>query len=253
MDILTFVGLFMGVAAVWYTMQTGHILGLLWDFPSFVLVLGGTLASTFMTYPWEVMKRVPKTLWFMFFPKRRTPAPVMIERMCALAETAISRGVDALPEQMNEDDDEFLVNAVKMLINDWDVQEIQGALEKEMESMLERHVQIQKVFVSMGGYAPVYGLLGTLVGVLGVLRYLGDPGEMGKAMTVAIVTTFYGIFLANFVALPTAGKLETFSSHELLTRQIIMHGILCIKKEMYPFAIREQLEKFVAQSGRKEG
>jgi chemotaxis protein MotA len=139
-----------------------------------------------------------------------------------------------------------------MLLNDWDEQDLKDSMEKEMESTLERHQQVQKAFASAGGYAPVYGLLGTLVGVLGVLRYLGDPAAMGNGMTVAIVTTFYGIFIANFVALPTAGKLESYSNQELLLKQLILIAVLSIKKEEYPYMLRNKLEKHVAHSQRKE-
>jgi chemotaxis protein MotA len=119
--------------------------------------------------------------------------------------------------------------------------------------MFDRHQMVQKAFASAGGYAPVYGLLGTLVGVLGVLRYLGDPTAMGSSMSVAIITTFYGIFIANFIALPTAGKLEAYSSQELLIKQLIMIAILSMKHEEYPFMLRQKLEKHLAQNLRKEG
>jgi chemotaxis protein MotA len=233
-------------------MYAGHILGLLWDFPSFVLVVGGTIASTIMTYPWETIKHAPRSLLLTFFPQKRTTPHATIERLCELSEIAAVRGIDVLPDQLSDDDDDFLKAGVKMLLNDWDEQDLKDSMEKEMESMLERHQQVQKAFASAGGYAPVYGLLGTLVGELGVLRYLGDPAAMGNAMTVAIVTTFYGIFIANFVALPTAGKLESYSNQELLLKQLILIAVLSIKKEEYPYMLRNKLEKHVAHSQRKE-
>ena len=137
-----------------------------------------------------------------------------------------------------------------MLLNDWSDVEIKESLEEGVNGMIERHTQIQKAFLSMGGYAPVYGLLGTLVGVLGVLRYLGDPAAMGAAMTVAIVTTFYGIFFANFIGIPIAGKLESYSNYEIRTKTLILNGIVSIKKEMYPYLIREKLEKTISESNR---
>jgi chemotaxis protein MotA len=176
----------------------------------------------------------------------------MIERLCELSEVSVARGVDVLPEQLSDDDDDFLKSGVKMLLNDWSEEDIRESMVKEMEFMLERHQSVQKAFTAAGGYAPTYGLLGTLVGVLGVLRYLGDPSAMGSAMTVAIITTFYGIFLANFVALPTAGKLETYSNQELLLKQLVLIAVLSMKREEYPFVLRQKLEKHVAQSFRKE-
>jgi chemotaxis protein MotA len=101
----------------------------------------------------------------------------------------------------------------------------------------------------MGSYAPIYGLLGTLIGVLGLMKYLGDPMAMGNAMAKAI-TTFYGIFFANFVALPTAGKLETYSTQELLVKRLILEGIVAIKQETYPHVLRRKLEMIIEQSER---
>ena len=98
----------------------------------------------------------------------------------------------------------------------------------------------------------MYGLLGTLVGILGVLRYLDSPKAMGAAMTVAIVTTFYGIFVANFLALPTAGKLENYSNKELLAKQLMLMGLLSFKKEESSLNLRRKLEKHLQAQHRKE-
>lgn len=235
----------MGVGCVWYAMAAGNILGLLWDLPSFILVVGGTIASTMMTFPLDVMKDVPHSLWLTFFPQKRTAPKKVIARICALAEIVKSHGVDGLTEATVKDD-KFLRSGVKMILGEWQEGEIRESLEKDIEFTQERHLQVQKAFAAAGGYGPVYGLLGTLVGILGVLRYLDSPKAMGAAMTVAIVTTFYGIFIANFIALPTAGKLENYSAKELLVKQLMLIGILGFKKEETPVMLRRKLEKHLA-------
>jgi chemotaxis protein MotA len=252
MDAATIIGLLLGVGCVWYTMASGQILNILWDLPSFILVIGGTIASTLMTYPLDVMKKAPRTLIMTFFPKKRHSPHAIIDRICSMSEISVTRGIDVLPEELHEDDDDFLRAGVRMLINDWSADDIQTSMDREMGSMLERHQSVQKAFASAGGYAPTYGLLGTLVGVLGVLRYLGDPTAMGKSMTVAIITTFYGIFLANFICLPTAGKLESYSNKELLNKQLVLIGILAMKREEHANVIRQKLEQHLSQSLRRE-
>jgi len=252
MDLLTIIGLLLGISCVWYSMASGHILSLLFDLTSFILVLGGTIASTIMTYPWNVMKIIPKAIGLTIFPGKMVPYEKTIDRVCGLAEVATLRGVDVLSEHITEEDDELLRSGVRMLLNDWSDIEIKESLEESVNGMVERHTQIQKVFLSMGSYAPVYGLLGTLIGVLGVLRYLGDPTAMGASMTVAIVTTFYGIFFANFVGIPMAGKLESYTNYEIRTKILILNGIVAIKREMYPYLIREKLEKTISEANRKE-
>lgn len=239
------------MGCVWYAMAAGDILGILWDKPSFILVAGGTIASTLMTFPLDVMKNVPRSLLLTFFPKKITDAEKVIDRLCELAALVKAHGVDSLAEN-TADDEKFLRTGVRMLLNEWDEDAIKENLEKEMEFTLERHQQVQKAFAAAGGYGPVYGLLGTLVGILGVLRYLDSPKAMGAAMTVAIVTTFYGIFVANFIALPTAGKLESYSNKELLGKQLMLIGLLSFKKEENPETLRRKLERHVAAKLRKE-
>ena len=251
MDISTVTGLIMGVGCVWYALTAGDIMGLLWDKPSFILVVGGTIASTMMTFPLDVMKDTPKSLLLTFFPKKIAKPQLVIDRLCELAKTVKVKGIDSLGEATAKDD-KFLKSGVKMLLNEWTEADIREALEKDMEFTLERHQQVQKAFAAAGGYGPVYGLLGTLVGILGVLRYLDSPKAMGAAMTVAIVTTFYGIFVANFIALPTAGKLESYSNKELLGKQLTLIGLLAFKKEENPVNLRRKLEKHMAQKLRKE-
>lgn len=251
MDLSTILGLSLGVGCVWYAMAAGGIMGLLWDLPSFVLVVGGTIASTMMTFPLGVIKDVPRSLFLTFFPQRILSSKAVIARLCELAEQAKVKGVDALAESTAKDG-KFLKSGIKMILSEWDEDAIRESMEKDMEFTLERHQQVQKAFAAAGGYGPVYGLLGTLVGILGVLRYLDSPKAMGAAMTVAIVTTFYGIFMANFIALPTAGKLESYSNKELLGKQLILMGILAFKKEESSLVLRRKLEKHVAAHLRKE-
>jgi len=250
-DFSTVIGLIMGVGCVWYAMAAGDILGLLWDKPSFILVAGGTIASTLMTFPLDVMKDVPKSLLLTFFPPKLAKPRAVIERLCELSKTVKVKGIDSLTEATAKDD-KFLKSGVKMLLNEWHEDDIKEALEKDMEFTLDRHLQVQKAFAAAGGYGPVYGLLGTLVGLLGVLRYLDSPKAMGAAMTVAIVTTFYGIFVANFIALPTAGKLENYSAKEILGKQLTLIGLLSFKKEENPVNLRRKLEKHLAAKLRKE-
>lgn len=251
MEFSSFIGLTMGVFCVWYALQAGEILGLLWNFPSFILVVGGTVASTLMTFPLSVIKDIPRSLFLIFFPPKLHQPRSVINRLCKLAEMVKANGIDILAEQTAKDD-KFLKSGINMILNEWDEKTIRESLEKDMEFTLERHLQVQKAFAAAGGYAPVFGLLGTLIGVLGVLRYLEDPRAMGAAMTVAIVTTFYGIFIANFIALPTAGKLEAYTTKETLIKQLMLIGILALKKEESPQVLRRKLEKYLASSMRKE-
>ena len=102
----------------------------------------------------------------------------------------------------------------------------------------------------MGAYSPIFGLLGTLIGVVQVLRNLSDPAQMGQSMAIAITTTFYGIFGCNFLFLPIAGKLEGHSANELLIKELIVVGILSIRERVMPALMRQKLERFISEQHR---
>ena len=252
MDINTVIGGIMGLSCVAYILIDGQILNILMDKAALVFVLGGTFASTMMTYPWGVFKKIPIGYKLMLFPPKQILPETAVSRMCELSEVAHQRGIDALPERLDAKDIEFLNSGVRMLMSEWKVEDIQKHLEQDMQSTIDRHGEVQRMFESMGTYAPIYGLLGTLIGVLGLLRFLGDPKGMGNAMAKAI-TTFYGIFFANFLALPVAGKLEIYTSHEMLVKRIITEGIIGIKQELDPATIRRKLDTLMAQGKRKKG
>ena len=249
MDFGTLIGLRVGLTAVGIILVDAQIINILLDKASLFFVLGGTFSSTLMTYPWRVFVKIPTGFKLLMFPPKFIPAKVVVDRMHELSVIAHQRGIDALPEQMKPADMDFIKNGVRMLMDEWTVDDISEHLEMDMQATSDRHSQIQRLFEAMATYAPVYGLLGTLIGVLGLLRFLGDPKGMGNAMAKAI-TTFYGIFFANFIALPVAGKLEVYTAHEMLLKKVITEGIVCIKQEVNPITVKRKLEMILAQSVR---
>ncbi len=251
MDFATLSGLIIGLTAVGVILVDAQIINILLDESSLIFVLGGTFASTLMTYPWRVFKKIPLGFKLLMFPPKHIEAKVIVDRMHELSVVAHQRGIDALPEQMKPDDMPFIKNGVRMLMDEWTAEDITNHLELDMQGTSDRHAQIQRLFEAMATYAPVYGLLGTLIGVLGLLRFLGDPKGMGNAMAKAI-TTFYGIFFANFIALPVAGKLEVYTSHEMLLKSVVTEGIVCIKQEVNPNTVLRKLEMILAQSVRNK-
>lgn len=251
MDFATLTGLVIGLVAVGIILVDAQIINILLDKSSLIFVLGGTFASTLMTYPWRVFKKIPTGFKLLMFPPRHIEAKVIVDRMHELATVAHQRGIDALPEMLKPGDMDFIKNGVRMLMDEWTIDDINSHLELDMQGTADRHAQIQRLFEAMATYAPVYGLLGTLIGVLGLLRFLGDPKGMGNAMAKAI-TTFYGIFFANFIALPVAGKLEVYTAHEMLLKRVITEGILCIKQETNPNMVMRKLEMILAQSVRNK-
>lgn len=246
MDLMTILGLGLGIFAVYYCMEVGGIANLILNLPALILVGGGTIASTFITYPWSVLRRVPAAMLFVLFPQRRPPQQWWINVMVGLAETAKRSGVDALQGELPRFKDHFLINGLQMVIDGLDPELVRENLGKEIMFIRRRHQQIQSVFRSMGAYAPIFGLLGTLIGVVGVLKNLTSPEAIGNSMAIAVVTTFYGIFGTNFIFLPIANKLSAYTEQELLIKEVMIEGILSIQSGDIPLIVSRKLQAFLA-------
>ncbi|MCD6413400.1 MAG: MotA/TolQ/ExbB proton channel family protein [Elusimicrobia bacterium] len=251
MDLMTISGLIIGVAAVWFVLSAGGILKLLFNLQAAILVFGGVIGATLITYPWSLIKKIPKCTWFMFFPRRFLSQ----RRIVAIFENCSKKvhrsGIDQTLLEEVPPGNIFFRRAMSLLVDGFEADFIKETLKKEIDYLKKRHRQVYEVFRSMGAYAPIFGLLGTLIGVVQVLRNLTDPVSMGASMAIAITTTFYGIFSTNFIFLPIAGKLEALTEKEVLADSLIIEGVLSLKNGEIPSVIKKKLESFVGANERK--
>ncbi|MBW2599844.1 MAG: MotA/TolQ/ExbB proton channel family protein [Deltaproteobacteria bacterium] len=116
---------------------------------------------------------------------------------------------------------------------------------------LEDKMEGAEIFTTMGNFAPAMGMVGTLIGLIKMLVQMDDPSSIGPAMAVALVTTFYGVVLANLVFLPAAGKLKTRSNSELMQKQLMISGILSIQSGENPRVLEDKLHSFIPPKQRK--
>ncbi|HAX61181.1 MAG TPA: motility protein A [Elusimicrobia bacterium] len=252
MDLLTIFGLALGFGAIYFVMYHGGILNLLINPIAAVLVFGGTLASTLISVPGDQLKQALKASIFIFFPKKYKRQPeVIINALLQLCEKAKRTGIDSLQEDIGKMDDRFLKEGIQMLIDGLPPDLIRDNLETEIVFIRRRHNANSSVFRTMGTYAPIFGLLGTLIGVVQVLKNLADPKTMGASMAVAVTTTFYGIFSTNFIFLPVASKLNALSEAEILSKEVMIEGILAIQAGDIPLILRKKLEAYLAYRMRK--
>jgi chemotaxis protein MotA len=246
MDFMTILGCLIGGGAMFYVMWTGNVINLLFNSEAAILVFGGTIGCTLITYPWKIIKVMPRAVIMMFIPPKRISADNAIKLVVEFAEKAKRSGVESLQGELSEVVVPFLRDSLQMVIDGLEAETIHEKLEKELAIVRRRHYQVSSIFRSMGGYAPIFGLLGTLLGVVQVLRNLTDAQSMGASMGIAVTATFYGIFAANFIFLPIAGKLTIYSEDELTTKELITRGILAIQKGEVPLVVERRLEAFLA-------
>ncbi|MDR5658261.1 flagellar motor protein [Serpentinicella sp. ANB-PHB4] len=244
MDIATIVGILIGlVFIVGGILVNGEINAFL-DLAGALIVLGGTISATFVAYPiakvFEAMKIVSKA-----FSNQNIQPQEIINKIINLANTARKEGLLALEEAAEEVDDKFLMKGIMLIVDGTDPELVRNLLETELNFIEERHKSGQGIFETMGTLSPAFGMIGTLIGLINMLRTLDDPSSIGPSMSVALVTTFYGSLLANLLFIPIASKLKLRSKEEILRKEIMVEGLLSIQAGENPRIIEEKLKAFL--------
>jgi chemotaxis protein MotA len=252
MDFMTIIGFIGAIVSVFYVMKLGGVTDLLLNQEAFILVFGGTFFCILISYPWRLLKKVPKGVWMMLFPPKSYDPERLIPVIVGLAEKAKRDGISSLQEELLRIDEVFLRDGVQMVIDRVNPDALRENLNKEIHFTRERHEEVGGIFRIMGTYSPVFGLLGTLIGVVQVLKNLSDPKSLGASMAIAVTTTFYGIFGANFIFLPICTKLQVLSERELLLKEVAIEGILSLQNGDIPLVVNQKLKAYLAYKIRLE-
>lgn len=248
MDIGTIIGLVLAFGLVIGSIILGGNFGAFVDIPSVFIVVGGTLAVTFVMFPMNRVLGAVKVMLKAFFGTSPDPK-ALIKNIVDLANLARKESLVAL-EKANVDDP-FLKKGILLVADGTAENLVRSVLETEIAFMKQRHLTGQEIFKSMGTMAPAFGMIGTLIGLVQMLQTLDDPSSIGPAMAVALLTTFYGAVLANVVFLPIAKKLEQKSAEEILFMEIALEGIISILNGDNPRITQDKLESFLAPALRE--
>ena len=217
------------------------------DAPAVFIVLGGVIAATVVSYPMEALKNLGKLIGNAFKLKK-VDFQADIENIVKIANVARREGILALEETVSEMNDPFMQKGIMLIIDGSDPELVKSVMETELVFVKERHSSGQAILLQMSAYSPAFGMIGTLIGLINMLQRLDDPSTIGPSMAVALVTTFYGVVLANLVFTPIAKKLAAQSNDELLRKEIVLEGILSIQNGENPRIIREKLNAFLPHS-----
>lgn len=244
MDLATIIGIIVGVAFIIMGILVDGDLSSYWNTASLFIVLGGTVAATFVAYPLqkvlEAMKIVSKA-----FSNKQIEAGEIINKIIVLANVARKEGLLALEEASESINDKFLQKGIMLIVDGTDPELVRNLLETELSFVEERHQSGQGIFESMGSFAPAFGMIGTLIGLINMLRKLDDPSSIGPSMAVALITTLYGSLLANLIFIPIANKLKIRSREEIMRKEIMVEGLLSIQAGENPRIIEEKLKAFL--------
>ena len=253
MDLATILGLVIGMVLVIISICLGDagiasLKGFL-DAPSVLITLGGSfcavLASNSLSEFIEGLKSIK-----LVFKVYAEDTGEMIRRIIDLSNVARKEGLLSLEEAAADLDDAFLKKGILLIVDGTDPELVRAIMETELMSLEERHKSKAAFWDNLGAMGPAWGMIGTLIGLINMLGNLDDPGSLGPAMSVALLTTMYGSMLANWLCAPVANKMKSNSGKEVMVKQIMIEGLLSIQAGENPRVIEEKLKSFVAPRDR---
>ena len=251
MDIATIVGIALGFVVVVGAIVVGGGAAMFFHIPSLSITIGGMLCATLIHFS------LPQFLGIFSIIKKTVVTKIpsqseLIQKMVNYAAINRRDGALALEQEMSSVNDLFLVKGLQMLVDGLDSDEIRERMSLEIEYLQDRHSTGKKILEFMGAAAPAFGMIGTLIGLVQMLRSLESPESIGSGMAVALLTTFYGAFSANLIFIPLAGKLGIYSKAETTIMEMTKEGICAIAGGENPTSVREKMQAFISQSRREE-
>ena len=251
MDIASIVGILVGgsLLAIAIAIAPGASFSAFLDYPSMMVVVGGSVAAVLICFPLRSFLNTARVAKNVFF-NRQEDFGEMIEQIVSLAETARRDGLLALEGRLEELSDPFMVLGIQMAVDGTRPEVIEDILRTEMEAVATRHKNGKNVIAQMGRFAPAFGMIGTLMGLIIMLGNMDDPAAIGPGMAVALITTLYGAICSNLFFLPFAEKLGFINKHELTTMEIVVRGIMGIQSGDNPRIIEQKLSTFVPPKSR---
>ena len=214
------------------------------DVPSIAVVLGGCISGLMVAFPLNVFAKIPRHLKIMFLPTKYRPQDY-ITQIVDLATEARINGLLSLEGKLNETKDEFLKSSMMLVVDAVEPDKVKQLLETELEYLDERHAQDRAFYDKAGAFGPAFGMIGTLMGLVNLLKQLSDPDKIAPAMALALVTTFYGSCLANMIFIPMSNKLKVRHEEEYLCKMIIAEGVQSIQAGDNPRFIEEKLTNLI--------
>lgn len=248
-------GLFLGglvaglLALLGVVVLEGGSLGALFGPSALILAILGPLGATVMGSDTHDVKVFTKAL--LIAMKGKAPsADEAITTFGRLADKARKEGTLALEAELPSIEDPFMRAGLQMVVDGVDGEQVRAVLEAEMASATERHHASAKFFHAMAGYAPIFGLMGTILGIIGVMGHLSEPSELGHGIALALLGVLYGVVFGNLIYLPIANKLDRLHELEMQVRELVLEGVLAVREGVSARLLIERLEARLAPSDR---
>lgn len=245
MNITIIIGWVLSLGLTVFGIMSGGEIGNFIDPASILITVGGTFGGLIASFPMSTLAALPKLFKICLFPPKYNPQKY-IDEIVEYARVARSQGILTLEDSANKAKDPFMKKSLLLLVDANDTEKIREMLEEAISFTEDRHAANRAFFEKGVALAPAFGMLGTLVGLVNMLKNMEESGNLGAAMATALITTFYGSLLANVIFGPLASALENANNNEILCMQIICQGSMAIAAGFNPALIREKLEFMLA-------
>ncbi len=246
MNIATIIGIIFGVSilsiATYFSTSNVRVFV---DFAGLAIVVGGTAAATFICYPLKEVGRVFHA-FLLALGREELPTDTYIKALVDIAKNASTRGKISLEKSLPGIENNFLRHGVQMLVDGYSAAEIREIMDTSIQQMYEAEMSAAGIFRTMSKLAPAFGLIGTLIGLIGMMQAMqGDIRSLGPNMAVALTTTLYGVTMANLLFLPIAVKVERRIEERVVLMQVIRDGILFIKDKTPAQIVLDKLRAYL--------
>lgn len=213
-----------------------------------IIVFGGTAGAVGLTFPMEILKRLPKIMKVAINPKK-IDLPGLVAYFKDVSYKTRKNGLLSLEGEISNDPnlDPFIKKGLQLVVDGVDPQAVRSILELELESTSERHRKGAAIFEQAGGFSPTLGIIGTVMGLVHILADLSDPNSLGPKIASGFLATLYGLSSANLLFLPLATRLKSLDEKEYGEKSLIIEGILYIQEGINPNTIAEKLKGFLSK------
>lgn len=260
MDFTGLIGFIAGLFLIYFGITTSFtdlsaIKGFI-DYPSMAITFGGTICSTLIAFPVSFFKKIPAQLKITLQKNKYDPQKY-IAIIVDLAKEARRRGLLSLEEKANQLEDPFLKSSILLIVDAISPEKVKEMLDSELNNLEDRHAAGWGFYEKSSTFAPAFGMIGTLIGLINMLANLDMSSDKGttalaQGMSTALVTTFYGSMMANMLLVPIGNKLHMRHNEEMLCKEIVVQGVIAIQAGENPKHIEERLNAFLSQSKREE-
>jgi chemotaxis protein MotA len=250
MDLATLIGMVTSFGLISLALISGGAPLIFVDGASMLIVFGGTIGATLTHYPLDTVLSVGRVIRKTLIAKNPTTTEIL-DQIVHFANRARREGILALEPLVKGLDNAYLRKGLQLTVDGLEPESIQSIMEAEINSTESRHEIGIDLLSAMAAYSPALGMIGTVIGLVQMLKNMNDPSTIGPSMAVALITTFYGAILANLVFLPLVGKLKHRAKEETHIMEMQLEGVLGISRGDNPRIIAEKLSSFQAPKERK--